>query len=317
MTASSLQEALRSAVLALIQGLTEFLPVSSSAHLLLPSQLLGWPDQGLAFDAALHGGTLLAVLAYFSRDLRALGAGVAQAMAEGRLNPQARLLLHLAIATVPAGLAGFLLRDLVAAQLRNLPVIAAATVFFALLLGWADLARGRLSFPRLLFSKPGESRERGRQRRNLLDSRLRGNDGHPQSAGADAIGVNLRSALLIGIAQAFAIIPGASRSGVAMTAALFCGLNREAAARFAFLLSIPIIAAAALLETATLFQQGGRSAAPPDWLMLIFAAALAALAAFLTIHFFLRLVARLGFMPFVIYRILLGGALFLFYLGSG
>ena len=220
---------LQALALAALQGLTEFLPISSSAHLILPSKLLGWDDQGLAFDIAVHVGTLLAVLLYYRRDLIAL--------AQGTLQGIARL------------------------------VIATTTVVFGVLLGWSDWYNRRLPSFRPL---------------------------------------SLPIAIGIGLAQAVAPIPGVSRSGITITAALFLGLDRHAAARFSFLLSIPVIAGAGLGKTLELLDSG----VSVGWPMLAFAVAVAALTAYACIAAFLRLLDRIGLMPFVYYRLALGLALF-------
>ncbi len=248
-------------VLALIQGLTEFLPISSSAHLLLPTLLLGWPDQGLAFDVAVHFGTLLAVVVYFRRDLIDLLAGGFASLASGRLDDHGRELLFLAIATIPALISGLLIND-VMDSLRTVPVLAATTIGFALLLAVADR----------------------------------------YSRGTRAAVGSWQAALFIGCAQAIAPIPGTSRSGITITAGLFLGLSRQAAARFSFLLSIPIIAGAALLKTRELVTAG--DAAP--WGALLLGVAAAGVSAYLCIAAFLKLVERIGMLPFVVYRVLLG-----------
>ncbi|MCY4016596.1 MAG: undecaprenyl-diphosphate phosphatase [Gammaproteobacteria bacterium] len=255
------------AVLALIQGLTEFLPVSSSGHLLLPSLLLGWPDQGLAFDVAFHSGTLIAVIGYFRHDLRRI---VATGLRFGPGHAEGRMLWLLALATVPVGLAGWLLRDAVAIHARSLVVVAAASIGFGLLLSLADLS--------------------GRRDRGIAD-------------------IGWKTALLIGLAQMFALIPGASRSGVTMTAALLLRLDRESAARFSFLLAIPVMLASGALEAVELLANP-----PParQLLMLGFGMLLAAAVAWLTIDAFLRWIARVSFQPFVAYRVALGAALLLF-----
>ncbi len=254
-------------VLALIQGLTEFLPVSSSGHLLLPSLWLGWPDQGLAFDVAFHSGTLLAVIGYFRRDLWRM---TVNGLRFGPLHSEGRLLWLLLLATVPAGLAGLLLRDVVEAHARTVSVVASASIGFGLLLSAADFT--------------------GRRDRGMDD-------------------IGWKTALLIGLAQCLALIPGASRSGVTMTAALLCRLDRESAARFSFLLAVPVMLASGSLEALDLVLQ------PPSnrrLLSLAFGAALAALVAWLGIDWFLRWIARVGFQPFVVYRIALGLAMLLF-----
>lgn len=256
-----MEELFRLVVLALLQGLTEFLPISSSAHLILPAQLLGWPDQGLAFDIAVHAGSLLAVLIYFRVDLQQMGSGSLLALQRRQWNPQARMVLLLCIATIPVGVAGVLLEDLVATTLRSVGVIAIATIGFGLLLGWAD------------------------RRRTAVNTEL-----------------NIRTAIWIGCAQMLAIIPGTSRSGITITAALLCGLDRQAAARFSFLLSIPVILGAALVLG---FEQS-QSSLTIAWGSLALAFMVAAVTAYLTIGWFLTLIDRIGLMPFVVYRCVLG-----------
>ncbi|HDP90451.1 MAG TPA: undecaprenyl-diphosphate phosphatase [Thioalkalivibrio sp.] len=253
-------------LLALVQGITEFLPVSSSAHLILVPVLTGWEDQGLAFDVAVHVGTLSAVVIYFRRELIRMAREWLVSLTGKRLSADARLAWAVIFATIPAGLAGLLLGDFIEQYLRSPVVIALATIGFGLLLWRAD-ATGK---------------------------RVRG-EHH----------VGWRDVVVIGCAQALALIPGTSRSGITMTAALAMGLTREAAARFSFLLSIPIILAAGGLETIKLIEQP----VPVAWDVLVSGAALSAVSAFLCIHFFLKLLERIGMLPFVIYRLLLGGFL--------
>lgn len=256
-------------LLALIQGLTEFLPISSSAHLILVPRLVGWLDQGLAFDVAVHVGTLSAVLLYFRRELVPMGRDWIASFATRKPTRDARLAWAVVLGTIPAGLAGFLLNDLVEQTLRSPLVIASTTILFGLLLWLAD--------------------SRHHQNR----------DEH------DLTWVDI---LIIGLAQAIALIPGTSRSGITITAALFTGLSRQAAARYSFLLSIPIIAAAGLLQTNKLLQQP----IAVDWGAMLLAIVVAGTSAYLVIHYFLKLITRLSMLPFVIYRLILG--LFLFYL---
>jgi undecaprenyl-diphosphatase len=263
-----MEESARAIVLAILQGLTEFLPISSSAHLILPARVLGWDDQGLSFDVAVHVGSLLAVIAYFRRDLWELLDGSASALNERRWNSQAHMVACLGVASIPVGLAGLLLQDFVALHLRSVLVIAVATIGFGLLLGYADKRGGR------------------------------------------GAGLTFQSALWIGLAQALAIIPGTSRSGITMTAALLCGLDRQHAARFSFLLSIPVILAAGTLQTVELVQ----GLVPVQWGRLLLAVTVSAITAYLTIGWFLGLLDRLGFLPFVIYRCALGLVLLVFFL---
>lgn len=260
--------------LAIIQGLTEFLPISSSAHLILPSVLLGWDDQGLTFDIAVHVGTLLAVLGYFWRDVMSL-LGAWLSSLSGQHSETSRLAWLLIIATIPAGSAGLLLGDLVEAYARSALVIASASIFFGLILYRADR-----------YSKQQA-------------------EGHLQ-----LWQLSWRQAILIGFAQALALIPGTSRSGITMTAALFCKLGRREAARFSFLLSIPIIAVSGLLRGMDLLAGEGTGV---DVVVLVYATLLSAVVAWLCIHYFLKLIERMGFLPFVLYRVVLGLGLLAFY----
>jgi undecaprenyl-diphosphatase len=255
------------AVLALIQGLTEFLPVSSSAHLILGSVFFGWADQGLVFDVASHLGTLLAALVYFRRDwLDMAGACLKtpQTAADQRHRKMAALIV---LATIPALLIGGLAPDFVEKYLRDVTVIAWTTVSFGLLLGVVD----RVS---------------------------------PKTRAVESIG--LRDAVWIGLAQACALVPGVSRSGITITAARFLGLSPDAAARFSFLLAVPIIAAAGSFGA---YRMAAGNAGI-DWLQFGMALLLSFLAGWVCIAAFLALLRRVGLMPFVIYRLVLGAALF-------
>lgn len=253
-------------VLALIQGLTEFLPVSSSAHLILGSKAFGWPDQGLVFDVATHLGTLFAVLVYFRRELMEMARAWLGPVQNDQDRLHRNLAIYLAIASIPALLTGFLAHDLVEFYLRDVRVIAWTTIGFGLLLWLADAT--------------------GAKNRGLEE-------------------ITLKGAIIIGLAQALALIPGTSRSGVTITAGRFLGLSPEAAARFSFLLAIPIVAAAGgygALRVAT-------GDAPIDWTQFALALVFAAIAGWVCIAAFLALLKRVGLMPFVIYRLLLGAVL--------
>lgn len=253
-------------VLALVQGLTEFLPISSSAHLILVPVLTGWQDQGLAFDVAVHLGTLGAVVWYFRHEVQRMGLAWFGSVAGRGVDPDARLAWAVLFGTIPAGLAGLLFNDYVELYLRSPLVIAATTLLFGLLLAVADRT--------------------GAQRR-------------------DEYSIHWLDVLLIGGAQAVALIPGTSRSGITMTVALLVGLSRAGAARFSFLLSIPIIVLAGGYETLKLVRLGGGV----DWSALLIGALASGVSAYLCIHFFLKLLDRIGFMPFVYYRLVLGGLL--------
>lgn len=255
-------------VLALVQGLTEFLPISSSAHLILPSALLGWPDQGLAFDVAVHVGTLVAVLAYFRRDLLLLITAFFRDNLSRRFSHEGRLGWSIVLATLPAGLCGLLFNDFIEEHLRSVVVIAVTTILFGILLGVADRFGSRV------------------RSINQLD---------------------WRSALWIGVAQALALIPGTSRSGITITAALALGYDRVSAARFSFLLSIPVITLSGAYKGIELL---GLEQVP--WGDIAIGAIISGITAYLCIHSFLLFVNRIGMMPFVWYRLGLGVVLLTF-----
>ncbi|HDN26765.1 MAG TPA: undecaprenyl-diphosphate phosphatase [Thioploca sp.] len=251
-------------ILAVIQGLTEFLPISSSAHLILLPQLTGWEDQGVAFDVAVHVGSLIAVLMYFRADLMPLLASWFKSMKTRQLTPESRLVWGIGVGTIPAGLAGMAIVGWGWESHLRLPVIiAASTILFGLFLWWADVS--------------------GKRER-------------------DEYSLSWQDIWLIGLAQALALIPGTSRSGITMTAALFLGLNRKAAARFSFLLAIPLIVLAGLIESLSLINQD----TPVDWYALGLAVAFSGLSAYLCIHAFISLLDRIGMLPFVVYRVALG-----------
>jgi len=252
--------------LALVQGLTEFLPVSSSAHLILVPSLLNWPDQGLAFDVAVHLGTLIAVVAYFRHDIVTLFFAWTRSMKPGNMSPEAKLAWGVILGTIPAGLVGLAFKDVIEVYLRSPLVIAATTIVFGLLLWYAD------------------------KRSKLV---------------RDEYTLSWQDFLIIGGAQAMALIPGTSRSGITITAGLLLGLTREASARYSFLLSIPIIVLSGLGVTKDLVT----STQPVDWTALMLGTIIAAGSAFLCIHYFLAFINRMGMTPFVIYRLLLGALL--------
>jgi len=257
-------------VLSLLQGFTEFLPISSSAHLILPSQVLGWADQGLAFDVATHIGTLAAVILYFRRDVISIGQGWLSTGFTKEVNTDAHLAWAIIIATIPAGLVGLCCGDWIESNFRSSEVIAYSTIGFGLLL----LAADRMA-----------------------------------SEHKDIVQMTLIAALIIGIFQAFALIPGTSRSGITITAALFLGFQRQSAARFSFLISIPLILAAGLLKTKELVEQ----ATQVDWTEIGLAAFISAVSAYVCIYFFLAMINRIGMMPFVVYRLILGAILLIWF----
>ncbi len=262
------------ALLALVQGLTEFLPISSSAHLILTPLLFGYELQDLSFDVAVHLGTLLAVVLYFRRDLGnmalAMLGGVRGRTTTPERRKDARLGWMVIIATLPILVLGLPLKNLLEVLRTDdtliALVIASTTIGFGLLLWYADW--------------------RGSRRMDEYD-------------------INWIAALMVGLFQAIAIIPGTSRSGITMTAGLFIGLTRQAASRFSFLLAIPTILLAGAIATSDLLQ----ARVPADWASLGIGATLSFIVAYLSIHLFLRFIERVSMLPFVLYRLLLGGVI--------
>ncbi|MDA0821132.1 MAG: undecaprenyl-diphosphate phosphatase [Proteobacteria bacterium] len=252
--------------IAVLQGITEFLPISSSGHLILLPLLSGWPDHGLMYDIAAHFGTLLAVVCYFRADLRQMASHWIASLSGGRSNEHSRLAWAVLCATIPVSVAGLVTHDFIAENFRSPLLIAATTIGFAIVLWFADR-----------FGK----RTRATQALTWTDIAC------------------------VGFAQALALVPGTSRSGITISAALALGFTREAAARFSFLLSIPVIVLATSYESLQLIGRQGAI----DWLGLSVVTIGSALSAFVCIAVFLRVLDRVGMLPFVIYRFALGGVL--------
>jgi undecaprenyl-diphosphatase len=267
-------------VLAIVQGLTEFLPVSSTAHLVLFPWLLGWKDPGFTFDIALHAGTLVAVVGYFWRywlEMLKLVLGIggrssadaasgvtAAAGPIALLGENRQLFWYLVIATIPAGIAGWLFEHAAEEQLRSPIIIGFALIIVGMLM-WAGERAGR--------------REHDLGHVGLVDS------------------------IVVGVAQAFSVIPGVSRSGSTMTAGLFRGMKRETAARFSFLLSTPIIAGAAFKKALELRHSG----LPAEMrLPFLVGVGVAAVVGYLVIAVLIRYLERRTFAVFVVYRVMLG-----------
>lgn len=257
-------------VLAVVQGITEFLPISSSAHLILVPVLTAWEDQGLAFDVALHLGSLAAVVLYFRHEIVRMLVSSIDAVTGKGVNEDAKLALWVVLATLPVCIIGFLGRDLVAEHMRSTLIIGMSLIGFGVVLGYADW----------------------KNRGSRSEYHLR-----------------LKDVLIIGVAQALALIPGTSRSGITITAALLVGMSREGAARFSFLLSIPVIVLAGGLEVIGLAS----SPAPIDWPAMIVGTLLSGISAYLCIHYFLVIIKKLGMQPFVVYRVLFGAWLLWFF----
>lgn len=255
---------LEAALLGLVQGLTEFLPISSTAHLRIVPAMLGWPDAGAAFTAVLQLGTLVAIVGFFLPDLlRMVRAWTRPAPMQ---SPDARRLLHMAVGTIPIGVAGLAFKSAVEGPLRSLWVIAATLIGVGIAMGATE-----------------------RMTRTL----------QPTARGIDQTG--MRDAIVVGLAQALALVPGVSRSGITLIAAMALGLRREAAARFSFLLGVPAIAAAGAFELPEVLAArsiGGGA--------LAIGLAVSALSGYASIAWLLRFLRTRSTMPFVAYRIALG-----------
>jgi undecaprenyl-diphosphatase len=253
-------------VLGTLQGLTEVLPISSSAHLLLIPRILNWPESGLTFDVALHLGSLLALALYFWRDICDMCFNFFGSISgKGLQTSGSRLPWYLIIGTIPAAIVGKTLEEPIEQLFRHSPaLICSFLIIFGLLLAFADTTGAK---------------------RWKLDR------------------MTLKAAILIGLAQCLALIPGVSRSGITITAALLIGYNRETSARFSFLLSLPIVFGAALLKVGHLFKTGipAGETAP-----LLIGVASSAVFGYLSVAFLLKLVQRSSLYPFVWYRLAAG-----------
>ena len=253
--------------LAVVQGVTEFLPISSHAHLILTRHILGLPDGGITFDIAVHVGTLGAVVVYYWRDILFMAAGMLRLLT-GRGGPGARMFWLIVVATIPVVIGGYLVTVYLGETLNTVPIIAWTTVIFGVLLFAADhfcMTLRRIEH------------------------------------------MNVPQALVIGLAQVIALIPGVSRSGITMTAARVLGFERTDAVRFSLLMSVPAIVGAAALDGFDLYKNGATQI-PPGIGLAVFLSFASALVAIPLMVNWLR---RATFTPFVIYRLLLGGFLFL------
>ncbi len=260
--------ALEAIVLGVVQGLTEFLPISSTAHLRIVPALAGWEDPGAAFTAVTQLGTMAAVLLFFRTDLAGIGrAWAASLRAPGlRREPEARLGWYILLGTVPISVFGFTFKDQIETGARNLYLIAIALIALALLLLWAERV--------------------GKHDRGIRS-------------------LALRDGVVAGLAQALALVPGVSRSGATLTAGLFLGLERAAAARFSFLLSVPAVVLSGAFELASIL--GGEEARHTGPLALALATLLAFAVGYASIAFLLRFLATHTTSIFVAYRLALGG----------
>jgi undecaprenyl-diphosphatase len=253
-------------ILAIVQGLTEFLPISSSGHLVLVPYLFQWTDQGLAFDVAVHVGSLAAVCIFFRKDIASLLSGGVQVLGGNVKTAESRMALAIALGTIPAALAGLLFASWIEQNLRDPAVIVYTLAGYGILMALAD--------------------RYGRRERNIS-------------------GVGFKDAFIIGCAQALALVPGTSRSGVTITAARILGFERQDAARFSFLLSAPVI----LLAAGYKFVEMIASDVSVEWGQLGLGVLVSCVVAYISIEFFMRVVTRIGLAPFAIYRLILAAGI--------
>lgn len=253
-------------VLAIVQGITEFLPVSSSGHLVLVPGIFGWTDQGLAFDVAVHFGSLIAVIIYFRSDIAHLFGGALDIVSGRAGSDRSRLAWTIGLGTIPAAIAGLLLAGWIEANLRNPLVVVWTLAGYGILMALADRFAPR---------------------------------------DRDIRSIGIRDGLVIGAAQALALIPGTSRSGVTITAGRLLGIRRQDAARFSFLLSTPVILLATIYKVVTLVTGD----VPVPWDNLAIAAVISCLVAYFSIDFFMRFVSVIGLLPFAVYRLALAGVI--------
>jgi len=255
-------------VLGIVQGLTEFLPISSSAHLRIVGSVFGWKDPGAAYTAIIQIGTELAVLVYFARDIaRIVWAWLGSLVGRRKGDPDARMGWLIIIGTIPIVVLGLIFQDRIETTFRDLRIVAIALAGFSLILLWADrvgVKRGRL--------------------RDLT----------------------VGDGILFGLAQSLALIPGVSRSGGTITAGLFIGYTREAAARYSFLLAIPAVLGSGVFEAYSALKKGGLHGPEVDWNATIISTGIAFVIGLAVIAWFLRYLSHGSFTPFVVYRVLLG-----------
>ena len=250
-------------ILGLIQGITEFLPISSSAHLIMLPKVMGWQDQGLVNDVAAHVGSLTAVIIYFKKEIRRILVPWITTSPGNSDKNDRQLLMFIVLASLPIMIIGYLFYDFISMHFRNPVIIALASILFGLILWWSDRV--------------------GKQLRDINQ-------------------LGMKDAVLVGMSQVLALIPGTSRSGITMTAGLLLGLDRETAARFSFLLAIPAILMAGGYEAWRYIILGNNT----DWPAFFTVAIVAGVSAWLAIHYFLKFLQKTGMLPYVIYRVGLG-----------
>lgn len=270
--------AFQAIVLGIIQGIGEFLPISSSGHLIFLPKFFGWEDQGLTFDMVAHLGTLLAVIAYFREKLWILITSIFTHDKKHQL--ERRLIWLIGISTIPAAIVGFFLGDIIETEFRSPSIIGVGLIVWGIVLGLADRYSHKVS------KKKKDTSEKA-----LLKD------------------LSWWQVIGMGCAQAIALIPGTSRSGITMTAGLFSGLSRKAASEFSFLMSIPIISLAAGSKLLDIIQDGPNDVSP---IMLSLGFVSAAVSGFFAIAILMKIIQKWSFMPFVVYRIVIGALILVF-----
>ncbi|MBF6049732.1 undecaprenyl-diphosphate phosphatase [Streptomyces sp. NRRL B-1677] len=272
-------------VLGLVQGLTEFLPVSSSAHLRLTAAFADWQDPGAAFTAVTQIGTEAAVLIYFRKDIaRIVTAWFRSLYDRGtRHDADARTGWLVIVGSIPIGVLGLLLKDAIEGPFRDLRLIATTLVVMGVVLGYADRLAAR--------DERGGRHRAAKQRKELRD-------------------LTVRDGLVFGLCQAMALVPGVSRSGATISGGLFTGYTRESAARYSFLLAVPAVLASGVFELKDAGDSGNAAGGHTAWGPTLFATAIAFVVGYAVIAWFMRFISSKSFMPFVVYRILLGLLLF-------
>lgn len=261
-------------VLGLVQGITEFLPISSSAHLILVPKFVSWPDQGLLFDISVHVGTLLAVMLYFYKDVLTLFRGKVDVLRGRFQTAEAHLFIALVVSTIPLVIIAPFIKDYIEVYARSYAVIAFTSIFFGLLLWRADKGRCLVK-PDISWSGEKEMTE-----------------------------ITVKKALVFGLFQAIAMVPGTSRSGICMTAGRLLGFSREASSRYAMLMAMPVILMIGAYSLLSDFESGVNLAENAQEIAV--GAAVSFVSAILAIHLLMKFVNKVGFLPFVIYRVALG-----------
>lgn len=264
--------ALQAILLGIIQGIGEFLPISSSGHLIFLPKLFGWQDQGRVFDMVLHLGTLVAVIFYFRIRIAEMLKSLLRK--EKKYQADRRLVILIIVSTIPAAVLGFFLGDIIDAQFRTPQTIGIGLIVWGIVLGFADR-----------YSEFQKKKRKDTSEKDMVKE------------------MSWWQATSMGCAQALALIPGASRSGVTMSAGLFSGLTRKAAVEFSFLMSIPIIGLAAGAKLLDAFQHGMNGM---NIYMLLIGFLSAMISGFFAISFLMKIIQKWSFLPFVVYRIIIG-----------